>query len=381
MKREKIAVLVILMVLIPFSVFSAESIKIGVLVTSTGPQGYLGESQIKGAEAVAYKVNREGGVKGRLLELIPYNEEGKEEMAVLGFQKLVKQSKVSAIVGPSLTGPSNAVAKVNKEGPLAVSTSGGIIPEGDSYMFASGGVQSGEILKFLFSKWFKEKGYSRIGMLAGLYASGQEWVNFGEKYVKEYPGCTLAVERFKLEDVDVVAQLSRLKGQNPQILIVSAVGKATVMVTKNFNQLGFNIPILYSHSNASPSFLELLGSDQPQKSQMLFPLFAIHIWRDLPDSNPQKAICREISELYKTVHKKEIADPYFVGQGTDAQMVITSALKAVGTDPKKMKEYLETFSLVGTTAIYRYSKSNHLGSDMSSVFIGFGKGNEFKLLP
>lgn len=380
MGRKKMVFLGILLLLIPLPSFSADNIKIGLLLTSSGPQGYLGEAAIKGAEAVASAVNKEGGIQGRSIELISYNEEGKEEKAVLGFQKFVKQDQVQGIVGPSLTGPSAAVEKVNKAGPPVVSTSGGYVAPGDSYMFASGAVQSGEILKLLFSKWFKEKGYTRIGLLAGVYASGQEWVKYAEQYVKEYPGLTLAVEHFKLTDVDVVSQFMRLKQQDPQILVVSAVGKASIMVAKNFNQLGFDIPIMFSHSNSSTSFLELLGSDRP-KTKVLFPVFAINIWKDLPESHPQKAACVKLNELYKTLHKHEIQDHLFVGMGADATTALVNTMKAVGTDPKKVKEKLETSTLVGTSAIFRYSKENHTGSDMSSVFVGEAKGNEFRLVP
>jgi branched-chain amino acid transport system substrate-binding protein len=358
---------------------SAESVKIGMVVTSTGAQGYLGESAIKGAEAIIYKVNKEGGINGRNIELIQYNDEGKEEKAILGFQKMVKQFQVAAISGGSVVGTADAIAKVNKNGPVVVSPSGGFIPEGDSYMFASGGVSSRDILKFLFSKWFKEKGYKKIALLAGLYGSGQEWVKYSEKYSKDYPGCELQIERFKLTDVDVIAQLTRLKSWKPDMLIVSAVGKSPVMVAKNFNQIGMSIPILFSHSNASPFFLELLGGDRPPKSPIFFPGFAIHIWQELPDTHPQKKICKELSDNYKAVHKEDIKDPYFVGEGADTLLALTSALKAVGTDPKKMKDFLESFTLVGTTAICHYSKEDHLGSDMSSLFILTAEGNKFKL--
>lgn len=65
----------------------------------------MGEAAIKGAETIASKVNKEGGLKGRSLELISYNDEGKEEKAVLGFQKFVKQDQVTAIIGPPSLGP------------------------------------------------------------------------------------------------------------------------------------------------------------------------------------------------------------------------------------------------------------------------------------
>jgi branched-chain amino acid transport system substrate-binding protein len=375
MKRSA---LLITLLLICGIAFAAEPINIGVIVTSTGPSGYLGESEIKGAEAIAAKINKAGGINGSPINLITYNDEGKEEKAVLGWQKLVKQSGVKAVLGPGLTGPSDAVAKLNKTGPLAVSASGGFIPEADSYMFSAGGSVTGDVLHYLFSKWFKEKGYKRIALLAAQYASGEEYVKYAEKYSKEYPGYTLTVERFKLTDVDVVSQLTRIKSQNPQILIVSAVGKATVMVTKNFNQLGMTMPIFYSGSNASRSFLELLGTDRPA-TPMLFPVFAMHIWRDLPDKHPQKAVCREFDELYKSVHKEEMKEPFFTGVGADALMVIVSAIKGAGTDPVKMRAYLENFSYIGTSSMYKWSKQNHLGSDMSSVFVGTAKGNDFKL--
>ena len=104
-----------------------------------------------------YRVNKEGGINGRKIELETYNDEGKEEKAILGFQKMVKQYQVAAISGGSVVGTADAIAKVNRTGPIVVSPSGGFIADGDTYMFSAGGVCSRDILKYLFSKWFKRK--------------------------------------------------------------------------------------------------------------------------------------------------------------------------------------------------------------------------------
>ena len=156
------------------------------------------------------------------------------------------------------------------------------------------------------------------------------------------------------------------------------MGKSTIVATNNFDQLGMSIPLFFSGSNASRSFLELMGNDRP-KTQLLFPVFASHIWRDLPDNNPQKKPNREFYELYKNVHKSDIGEPFFTGVGADCLTLIVDAIKAVGTDPVKMRQYLENLSFVGTSSMYKFSKDNHLGSDMSSVFVGVAQGNDFKL--
>ena len=93
-------------------VFAAPPIKIGALFSVSGPASFLGEPERNTAEMMVADINKAGGIKGRKLELIVYDTQGDATKAVQAVNKLIKDDKVVAIIGPSTTGDSMAVIPV-----------------------------------------------------------------------------------------------------------------------------------------------------------------------------------------------------------------------------------------------------------------------------
>ncbi|MGD0168656.1 MAG: ABC transporter substrate-binding protein, partial [Smithella sp.] len=91
------------------TVFAAPSVKIGALFSVSGPASFLGEPERNTAEMMVAEINKAGGIKGRKLELIVYDTQGDATKAVQAANKLIKDDKVVAIIGPSTTGDSMAV--------------------------------------------------------------------------------------------------------------------------------------------------------------------------------------------------------------------------------------------------------------------------------
>src|SRR5271157_5715512 len=82
-------------------VHAAPPVKIGALFSVTGPASFLGEPERNTAEMMVADINNAGGIKGRKLELIVYDTQGDATKAVQGVNKLIKDDKVVAIIGPS----------------------------------------------------------------------------------------------------------------------------------------------------------------------------------------------------------------------------------------------------------------------------------------
>ncbi|HYA02556.1 MAG TPA: ABC transporter substrate-binding protein, partial [Syntrophobacteria bacterium] len=87
-------------------------IKIGGLFSITGPNSFLGEPERNSMQLLAEQINAKGGINGRPLELVIYDDEGDESKAVLNANKLIEKDQVLAIVGPSLTGTTMAVIPI-----------------------------------------------------------------------------------------------------------------------------------------------------------------------------------------------------------------------------------------------------------------------------
>src|SRR4030042_1637365 len=88
------------MVLVLFAgtVFAAPPIKIGAILSVTGPASFLGEPERNTAQMMVEKINKTGGIKGRKLELIVYDTQADATKAVQAVNRLIKDDKVVAII-------------------------------------------------------------------------------------------------------------------------------------------------------------------------------------------------------------------------------------------------------------------------------------------
>ena len=90
--------------------FAAEPIKIGAIFSVTGPASFLGEPEKNTAKMLEEQINKAGGLLGRPVEIVVYDDESDPTKAVTAVDRLIKMDGVVAIVGPSTTGSTLAVA-------------------------------------------------------------------------------------------------------------------------------------------------------------------------------------------------------------------------------------------------------------------------------
>jgi branched-chain amino acid transport system substrate-binding protein len=100
-----------LLVVSGFLFLNAGNIKIGAIVSATGPASFLGDPELKTLRHYVKKINDEGGVNGQKLELVAYDTGASPKKAVTFVKRLISQDKVVAIIGPSTTGETMAIIK------------------------------------------------------------------------------------------------------------------------------------------------------------------------------------------------------------------------------------------------------------------------------
>ena len=83
---------------------AADPIKIGAILSATGPAAFLGDPEVKTMQLYVEKINASGGVLGRPLELVLYDD-GSDAAKANGFGKrLIEDDKVDVILGGTTTG-------------------------------------------------------------------------------------------------------------------------------------------------------------------------------------------------------------------------------------------------------------------------------------
>ena len=115
MKTLRFVAALALAVSIPAGAEAKEPLKIGAILSVTGPASYLGAPEAKTLEMLVADINAKGGVAGHRIELIVKDSGGDPAKAVSFAKQLMDEDLVFAIIGPATSGESIAVKALAEE--------------------------------------------------------------------------------------------------------------------------------------------------------------------------------------------------------------------------------------------------------------------------
>jgi branched-chain amino acid transport system substrate-binding protein len=345
------------------SSFAAEPLRIGALFAVTGPASFLGEPERNTLEMLVKEANAKGGIKGHKLELVVYDTQGDATKAVQLATKLIKNDKVSVIVGPSTTGETMAIIKVVTDNkiPLISCAAGIKITEPvNRYVFktpANDHVAAEKIFNFMTSK--KQKSVALLTVTDGFGSSGREQL----KDMAKKKGITIvADETYGPKDTDMTAQLTKIKGSKADAIICWGTNPGPAIVTRNLKQLGIKIPLYQSHGVASKKYIELAGNENAEG--ILLPAGKLAIHDKLKKGDQQFKLLKDYDHAYKKSFNVEAST--FGGYAYDSFLMINEALKA-GSSTEQIRDGLEGIKkLVSISGIYNMSTSDHNGLDLNA---------------
>lgn len=347
---------------------AADPIKIGAIVSKTGPASFLGEPQDITLRHYVKKINDAGGVLGRPIELVLYDDATDANAARTFASRLVDSDKVVAAIGPSTTGVTLAIAPVFEDGkiPLISLAAGVEITEPvRPYVFKTPHTDRMACRKLMSD--FKTRNFKRVALLNGTDGVGKSLRNECMASFKAVGLEIVADEAFNPNDSDMTPQLTKIKNlAGVDAVVVGGFGQALAVATRNYGQLGMKIPMYQAHGAASQTYIKLSGKAS-EGVRVTAPVLVIV--DKLPDSDPLKAGALDYSKTIRSVTGGEAST--FGGYSYDALMLLVSAIKkANSTDPKAIRDALEnTRGFVGVTGIFNMSKDNHLGIDETSFYM------------
>ncbi|MCS7200004.1 MAG: ABC transporter substrate-binding protein [Caldimicrobium sp.] len=360
---------------------SKEPIKIGAILSITGPASFIGEPEKNTILMLAEQVNKGGGINGRPLEVIIEDSKSEETQAVISAKKLIEKDKVVAIIGPSTTGESMAIIPIVTQAkiPMISLAAGTSItePVSERYWIFKTAQYDRSAVEAIY-KYMQKRGIKKVGILTITTGFGDQ----GRKALLELApkfGITIvADERYKPKDSDMTVQLLKAKNAGAEAIINWSVGPEQIIVTKNWHALKMGIPLFQSHGWGSKRNLQLAG---PAAEGVIAPLGRIVVWDKLPDKHPQKKILKEFEESYLARYKSEPGT--FGGHAYDAFMMVVEALKKVGPDPAKIRDYIENNikNWPGISGIFNMSPKDHCGLDASSFEMVIVKKGDWEILP
>ncbi|CAA7611390.1 putative ABC transporter, branched-chain amino acid-binding protein [Candidatus Terasakiella magnetica] len=357
--RNLIALLAVGLGLAAAPAVASEPIRIGSVVSATGPASFLGDPEQKTLELLVEKINAAGGVLGRKIELIPYDDASDTAKANTMIRRLIQQDKVDVVIGASTTGSTMGmvpVAEAAKIPLVSLAAASVIVEPVKPHVFKmphSDRMAAQKVLEDM-----KKRGLANFALLSDTGGFGKSGHDETLKMAASLGIPVVEDLSYGDKDTDMTPQLTKAKLAGAKAIFVFGTGQAPAVIARNHAQLSLGIPLYMSHGQASMEFVKLTG--KPAEG-IRMPSPALLVAEALAATDPQRAISVEYKSEFETRYKTDVST--FGGYAFDAlRMVVEAIKKAGGTDKEKVRAALEqTTGFIGVSGIYNMSESDHMG--------------------
>jgi branched-chain amino acid transport system substrate-binding protein len=358
---------------------ASAQVKLGAVLSVTGPASFLGDPEKKTLEMYVDEINAKGGVNGQKLQLVVYDDGADANAARTFATRLVEEDKVVAMVGGTTTGATLAMMPVFEEAQVPLISLAGaiqIIEPVRKWVFKTPHTDKMACEKIFAD--LKQRNLTTVALISGTDAFGK---SMRDQCVAVAPqaGITIAHEEsYGPRDSDMTPQLTNIKGKPAvQAVINPGFGQGPAIVTRNYRQLGIALPLYQSHGVASKQFIDLAG---PAANGVRLPAAALLVAEKLPDNDPQKPVVVAYTRAYQQKTGQPIST--FGGHAYDGLMIFVEAAKRAGSfDTAKVRDEVEkTKNFIGTGGIVNMSPRDHLGLDLSAFRMLEIKGGDWTLV-
>lgn len=293
----------------------AEEIKIGTIGPLSGDVATYGISTKNGVEIAVDQFNENGGINGKKVVLISEDTRGDQTEAANAASKLIERDKVAAIVGGVISAETMTAGPIaNDAGVVMISSSSTAkgVPEIGDYIFRnclSDEVQAIQLAEYAAN----ELGLKKFAIMFTNNDYGLSLKEAFESKAKEIAE-VVGVETYNDGEKDFRAQLTKLKGANPDALYIAGYYTEAAKIAQQAKEQGLNVQLLGADGFYSPVLVEL-GGETVEGA-----IFTAGFFTDDPSENAQNFV--------KAYEEKFNSEPdMFAAQAYDAAMILLTALQ------------------------------------------------------
>lgn len=320
------------MALAAVAAFAAEPIKVGQVASLTGKEAAFGQSSNKGTVLAVEEINAAGGVLGSQLQLITEDNRSTQGESATAARKLISRDKVVAILGEVASGRSMEMAPVAQRSKIPMvspsSTNPKVTEMGD-YIFRVCFIDpfQGQVLAKFAARTLKAKKVAVLSDAAAPYSVG-----LAEQFTAAFKalGGEIAIERkYQGGDKDFRAQLTAVRGVNPDAVFVPGYYTDVGLLAKQARQIGLTVPLFGGDGWEAPELLSIGG----KAVEGCF--YSTHF---SPKSTSPEVV--GFVERFKKRYNGETPDA-MAALGYDSAKILAEAIKtAGGTDSAKLRAAL-----------------------------------------
>ena len=321
---------------------SGDTIKIGGLAPLSGNVSVYGIATNNGVQMAVDAANKNGGVLGKQIQYICYDEKGDATEAVNAYNKLVQNDQVVALVGDVTSTPCLAVAQEAAKDNLpmisATATTADVTKKGENIFRACfTDPYQGKVMAQYAAKKLNAKTAAILYNIADDYSLG-----VAEAFESEARAAGINVvekQGYQTNDVDFKSQLQSIKSKNPDVLFIPVYYQDVALISVQAKQLGITSTLM--GVDGWDGVLDKI--DKSNVDAVDGAYFCSQYSSESTDANVQNFI-KEYKEKYK-------AEPnMFAVLGYDAMNMMIQSIKTAGTtDSDKVIDAMKGISFKGLT--------------------------------
>jgi len=296
-----------------------EKLTIAMVNPLTGDAATYGVSHKNGLEMAFAEINKAGGVKGRELELVTYDDAGDPKQSAAGAQKFADQKNVLAITGSCLSSNTLAMVPITDRAHLPHSAVSSSTPKlsGRSRYFFRMAVQDAQVGILMADLLHQKLKVKKVAVLYPNNDYGKGLTEAIEGKLKQYGVAVVSSQAYLATDKDYSSLLTRVKAGDVDALALAGTYTDSALITKQARAIGFTKPIVGGTGLYSPQFIEIAGS--ASEGAYLLGAFVV--------TNPDPAVQAFIKK-YKAQYGAE--PDTFAALGYDQGYVLKAALEKAG---------------------------------------------------
>ncbi len=329
----------------PYQTSAAEPFEINAILSMTGSGAFIGKEEAQSLEVVEALTNKAGGINGRPIKFVVQDDQTNPQVAVQLANGILAK-KASILLGSTIVSACNAMEPLLKSSAVLYCFSGGMHPADGSFAYSA--TMSTHDLLATSARYFSQLGLKKVAFLTSTDATGQDAdVGLEASYGEKSPYGTTVVDRehFNPTDLNVTAQITRIKASGAQVLLAWTSGTAAATILRAVSDVGLTIPVLTTAGNLTYVQMKNYGSFMPK--ELVFAAPPVMAPEQIPPGPVRNAV-RAYLDAFAAIGVRPD-----IGQAIawDPAMIMVSVFKKIGTDASGEQLHAALSSLRGYVGI------------------------------
>ncbi|MEN8245385.1 MAG: ABC transporter substrate-binding protein [Thermodesulfobacteriota bacterium] len=349
---------------------AADTIKIGFNAPLTGFAAADGKSSSEGAKLAVKQINAAGGVLGKQLELVIYDDQAKPAQSITIANKLIGKDKVALGISGSYSGPTRSAAGVFQDAGIPYISAYAIHPDitkAGNMVYRTGllGSVQGKAGAKLTGEMMGKK---KVVIITLQNDFGKSLAAGFKEVAPKYGVEVIAEYQYSIKDRQFGSMVAKVKADNPDLIYASGYYFTCGPLVSQLRAAGVNAPVVGQEGYDGQKFIEIAG---PAAEGVIITTTLDR------DSKEKEAV-----DFIKAFEKQAgyPADMVSASAHTAVKVAAAAMEKAGSTDPEKVRQAIAATSLKASTGLIKFNKLGEVMKPVQVQIVKDGRWHHYAVI-